>query len=62
MAVWRVVRGCARFAREEVNDIAGRCPRGMLASVEGVIRWHNRVVAYAVVLATDRYLPFRLVL
>jgi len=25
-----------------------------------VTRWHNRVVAYAVVLATDRYLPFRL--
>jgi len=34
----------------------------MFGFVEGVIRWHNRVVAYAVVLATDRYLPFRLAL
>jgi hypothetical protein len=28
--------------------------------VEGVIRWHNRVVAYALVLVTDNYPPFRL--
>jgi hypothetical protein len=28
--------------------------------VEGVIRWHNRVIAYAWVLVTDRYPPFRL--
>jgi hypothetical protein len=28
--------------------------------VEGVIRWHNRVIAYALVLVTDRYPPFRL--
>jgi len=34
----------------------------MFGFVEGVIRWHNRVVAYAVVLETDRYLPFRLAL
>jgi hypothetical protein len=27
----------------------------------GVILWHNRV-AYAIVLVTDRYLPFRLAL
>ena len=38
----------------------GRYPRGMFAFVEGVIRWHNRVFAYAWVLATDRYPPFRL--
>jgi hypothetical protein len=25
-----------------------------------VIRWHNRVLAYALVLVTDRYPPFRL--
>jgi hypothetical protein len=25
-----------------------------------VIRWHNRVIAYALVLVTDRYPPFRL--
>ena len=38
----------------------GRYPRGIFNYVEGVIRWHNRVVADAFVLVTDRYPPFRL--
>jgi hypothetical protein len=38
----------------------GRYPRGIFGFVEGVIRWHNRVIAYALVLVTDRYPPFRL--
>jgi hypothetical protein len=39
---------------------AGRYPRGIFDYVEGVIRWHNRVVGYAGILVTDVYPPFRL--
>jgi hypothetical protein len=38
----------------------GRYPRGIFHYVEGVVRWHNRVVGYALVLVTDRYPLFSL--
>ena len=38
----------------------GRYPGDLFRFVEGVVRWHNRVVAYAFTLVTDAYPPFRL--
>jgi len=38
----------------------GRYPRGLFDYVEGVYRWHNRVIGYALILVTDRDPPFSL--
>jgi hypothetical protein len=40
--------------------MTGRCRRGICDYIEGVIRWHNRVVGNAFSLVTDVYPPFRL--
>jgi Domain of unknown function (DUF4389) len=38
----------------------GRYPLGMFRFVEGVLRWGQRVIAYAFLLVTDAYPPFSL--
>ena len=38
----------------------GRYPPSVFDYIEGVIRLHNRVAAYAILLITDRYPPFSL--
>ena len=40
--------------------VTGRYPRGPFGFVEGVFRWNNRVIGYALTLVTDTYPPFRL--
>ena len=40
--------------------VTGRFPRGLFDYLVGVGRWTNRVTAYALLLVTDEYPPFRL--
>jgi hypothetical protein len=38
----------------------GRYPHALFDFVVGFFRWQNRVTAYAILLVTDTYPPFRL--
>lgn len=38
----------------------GRYPRALFDYIEGVVRWHNRVIVYVLALTTDKYPPFGL--
>src|SRR6267143_426997 len=40
--------------------LTGTYPRSLFAYVVGVLRWNNRVTAYAFTLVTDQYPPFSL--
>ena len=40
--------------------VTGHYPRGLFGFVEGVFRWNNRVIGYALTFVTDAYPPFRL--
>lgn len=40
--------------------ITGRHPRSLFNFSAGVLRWNCRVIAYAFLLATDKYPPFTL--
>jgi len=40
--------------------LTGRYPKGIFDIVQGFLRWSLRVNAYAILLTTDEYPPFRL--
>jgi Domain of unknown function (DUF4389) len=40
--------------------LSGRYPHDLFQFIEGVARWHNRVIGYAFTLVTDQYPPFSL--
>lgn len=57
--LWLGVAVCVVIAWFSIL-FTGRYPRALFDDVVGVMRWHVRVVAYAFVLVSDDYPPFRL--
>jgi hypothetical protein len=55
-----IATACAVIAAWFAILFTGRYPRRLFGFVEGVMRWDQRVIAYAVVLTTDQYPPFTL--
>jgi hypothetical protein len=49
--------GTGRAATRTDRRLAVMAGQGKTSA--GVIRWYNRVIAHAWILATDRYPPFR---
>lgn len=60
LAVLNVAAVLAVIAAWIAIVVTGRYPRRLFGFVEGVLRWNNRVVGYAITLVTDQYPPFRL--
>ena len=60
LAVLYVVAVFAVIAAWFAILFTGRFPRGIFEFLVGVGRWTNRVTAYAFILVTDEYPPFRL--
>jgi Domain of unknown function (DUF4389) len=58
VALWLLAFFCVVIAWFAVL-FTGRYPEGLFGIVESVMRWGNRVTAYAFLLVTDRYPPFR---
>jgi hypothetical protein len=58
--VLNVVAVLAVLAAWVAIVVTARYPRGLFRFVEGVFRWNNRVIGYALTLVTDTYPPFRL--
>jgi hypothetical protein len=57
VALWLLALVCVVIAWFAIL-FTGRYPEGLFGIVESVIRWGNRVAAYAFLLVTDRYPPF----
>ncbi len=55
-----IIAGLATIISWFAILITGRYPKELFWFVVGVVRWENRVAAYAILLTTDKYPPFSL--